>query len=104
MFSLQPSKNALARNIARIARHSVLFNHCILVQDLARSCEILESCNKILAQDLARYCRNAGERDLLLEYLAVLAIFLVKAFLSEAVKKNTDYHIIFWCFTGDDIQ
>ena len=89
-FSLQPSNNVLARNIARIARYSILFS-CIP----ARSCKILwdigilqqDSC-KILAQDLARYCRNAGERDFFLEYLAILAIFLVRAFLLGCKEKH----------------
>ena len=95
-FSLQPSKNVLARNIARIARYSVLFP-CIS----ARSCKILwdigilqqDSC-KIRAQDLARYCRNAGERDFFLEYLAILAIFLVRTFLLSCKEKHWLSHYI----------
>ena len=66
----------LARNIARIARKVLSLT---FLQDLAKSCGILqEPCRP---QDLARSCRNAREKDLFLEYLAILAIFLARVFL-----------------------
>ena len=70
-----PSKMLLQEIMKELQKRS--FSLAFL-QDLARSCGILqESCRNLVAIS----SRNAGEKDLFLEYLAILAIFLARAFL-----------------------
>ena len=68
LVSKIPSKNTLARNIARIARKGP-FPNCIP----ARSCVCTRS-YKILQE-----CKKKGP------FLAILAVFLARAFLLDSI-------------------